>query len=110
MAQRTRQHSGIDAAGRGAGDDINDDAQLDLAANIAQELEVVGLGIVFRVARSGLVEKRSLDAPGAVGDSVQSTRGTRELQNLLADAVYIDGERNAAEADKRDAKFFLAQE
>jgi hypothetical protein len=57
MAQRTCKHTGIDSARRGAGDDINDDAQLDLAADLAQKLEIVGFGIVFRVVRIGLVEK-----------------------------------------------------
>ena len=57
MAQRTRKHTGIDPAGRSAGDDIDDDAQLHLAADLAQELEIIGLGVVFRIVRIGLVEK-----------------------------------------------------
>src|SRR5262249_40769244 len=35
---------------------------------------------------------------------------THELQDLLADAVHVDRERNAAEADECNAEFFFAQE
>src|SRR5262249_16453065 len=44
------------------------------------------------------------------GDGVQRARGAHELQYLLADAVHVDRERNAAEADERNAKFLLAHD
>ena len=71
MAQRTREHSGIDPAGRGAGENVDDDAQLYLVADLLQELKIVGLGIVFRVMRVGLVEERGLGSTRSVGDPVQ---------------------------------------
>ena len=110
MAQRPREHDGVNSASRSAGDDVNDDTQLHLAADLAQELKIVGLSVVFGIVRIGLVEERCLGAQRTISDPVQATRGAQELQDLLADAMHIDGERNAAEADKRDAKFFLAQE
>jgi hypothetical protein len=57
-----------------------------------------------------LVEERGLGSARTVGDPVQGARGTHELQDLPADAVHIDRERNAAEADECDAEFFFAQE
>ncbi len=35
-------------------------------------------------------------------------RPSHQLKNFLADAMHVDGERNAAETDERDAKFLLA--
>src|SRR5262249_32896700 len=40
---------------------------------------------------------------------MQGARGARKLKDFLGDAVHIDGERNATEANQRHAKFFLAQ-
>jgi hypothetical protein len=57
-----------------------------------------------------MVEERRLRALGAVHDRVQGARGAHQLQNFLADAVHIDGERDAAEADERYAKFLLAHD
>src|SRR5258707_1440508 len=110
MAQRTREHRCVDPAGRGAGEDVDDDAQLYLVADLLQEFKIVGLGIVFRVTRVGLVEEPGLGSTRTVGDPVQGARGTHKLQDLLADAVHIHRERNAAEADECDSEFLFAQE
>ena len=80
-----------------------------LAADLAQQLEIDGLGVVFGIVAVGAIEERRLRALRAVGNAVQRARGAHELQDLLADAVHVDGERHAAEADERNAKFFLAQ-
>src|SRR5262249_32462116 len=40
---------------------------------------------------------------------MQRARGACKLEDFLGDAVHIDGERNAAEANQRHAKVFLAQ-
>jgi hypothetical protein len=40
---------------------------------------------------------------------MQRARGAHQLQDFLGDAVHIDGERNAAEANERNPKFLLAQ-
>ena len=108
VAERARQHGAVDAAGRGARDDVDDDAQLDAAADLAQQLEIDRLGVVFRIVAVARIEERGLRALGAVGDRVQRARGAHELQDFLADAMHVDGERNAAEADERNAKFLLA--
>ena len=107
VAQGARQHGAVDAAGRGARDDVDDDAQFDLAADLAQELEIDRLGVVLAVLRVGVVEERGRGAPAAIGDRVEPARGADELQDLLADAVHVHGERDAAEADERDAKLFF---
>src|SRR5207248_6119306 len=50
MAQRAREHGPIDASSRGTSYDINDRAQLDVSANLAQQLVIDFLGVVFRIA------------------------------------------------------------
>ena len=55
VRQGARQHGGVDAASRRARDDIDDDAHLDLAADLAQQVEVdfvrieFGIGAIVRV-------------------------------------------------------------
>ena len=71
MAQRTREHRCVDPAGRGAGEDVDDDAQLYLVADLLQKLKIVGLGIVFRIIRVGLVEERGLGSARTVGNPMQ---------------------------------------
>ncbi len=44
-----------------------------------------------------------------VGNGVQRAGGPRQFQEFLRDAVHVHGERDAAEADERDAKFFFVQ-
>ena len=56
------------------------------------------------------VEEGRVRAPGAIRDGVQRARGPHQLEDLLADAMHVDGERNAAEADERNAKFLLPQD
>ena len=109
VAECARQHGAVDAAGRRAGDDIDDHAQLDVAADLAQQLEINRLGVVFRIVCDP-AGRRMRPARGApVGDGVQRARGAHQLEDLLADAMHVDGERDAAEADERNAKLFLAQ-
>src|SRR5262249_46301319 len=44
-----------------------------------------------------------------VDDPVHGAGRARELEDLLGDAVHVDRERDAAEADQRYAQFLLAQ-
>ena len=110
VAERARQHGAVDAAGGRAGDDIDDHAQFDLAADLAQQLEIDRLGIVFRIVDVGVIEIICLAALAAIRDGVKRRGTPHQLEDFLADAVHVDGERNAAEADERDAKFLLAHE
>ena len=111
VAERARQHGAVDAAGRGARDDVDDHAQFDAAADLAQELEIDLLGVVFRIVAIACVEESSRSrAAGTIRDGVQRARGAHQLEDLLADAVHVDGERDAAEADQRNAKLLLAQD
>ena len=109
MAERAGQHGGVDPARRRSRDDIDDDAQLDIAADVPQQLEINLFGVVFRTARIGMAEERCLRALRAISDRVQEARGAHKLQDFLAYAVHIDGERKAAETNQRDAQFLLAQ-
>jgi hypothetical protein len=109
VTERARQHRAVDAAGRRTGNDVDNDAELQDAADVAQEFEVNGLSVVFRVSGIRPVGECGLCAARPVGDGVQRGRGTHQLQDLLGDTMHIDGERNAAEADQRNAKLFLAQ-
>ena len=80
-----------------------------VAADLAQQLEIELLGVVFGIARgrSGRRTTRC-SALRAIGNAVQRARRPHQLQDFLADAVHVDGERNAAEAHQRNAKFLLA--
>jgi hypothetical protein len=57
MAQGARQHGAVDAASGSTGNDVDDDAQLEGPPDIAQELEVDSISIVFGVLAIDLVEK-----------------------------------------------------
>jgi hypothetical protein len=83
---------------------------LDATADVAQQLEIDALGVVLRLTAIDSIEEGCFCPPRAVRDRVQRARGAHQLENLLADAVHIDGERKAAEADERYAKFLLAQD
>src|SRR6266487_3663386 len=82
----------------------------DAAPDLAQQLEIDVLGVVFGIAAIDAVEERSFRSLGAIRDRMQRARGAHKLEDFLADAVHIDGERNSAEANKRYAKFLLAQD
>jgi hypothetical protein len=91
-----------------APDDIHQDTQLDLAADLAQQIEVNLFGIVFGIAAVGALKECRSCPTRAVCDRVKRTRGANELENLLADTMHVDGERNAAEANKGYPQFLLA--
>jgi hypothetical protein len=57
MGQGARQHGAVDAASRSTGNDVDDDAQLENPPDIAQELEVDSISIVFGVLAIDLVKK-----------------------------------------------------
>ena len=83
-------------------------------ADLAQEFEIIDFGVEFLVALVELVDvvgsaEGGFGTRGAVERSVQARGGTQELEDFLGNAVHVDGERYAAEADERDAKLFLAQ-
>src|SRR5207244_1886602 len=73
------------------------------------ELEIDLLGVKFRIVAIGFIEEARVRAPGAISDPVQCARAAHELQDLVADPVHVDGERDAAEANERNAQFLLAQ-
>ena len=81
---------------------VDDDAQIQRAADPAHELEIGALG-VGRV----LTRMRDVGVTGmgvlVIGIGVVVARCTHQLQNILGDAVHIDGERNAAVAHQREA-------
>jgi hypothetical protein len=108
MRQRPCQHRAVDAAGGGAGDDVDDDAQIDLVADIAQQFEIDGFGIEGP-ARLGAPGELGARPRRPIADVVQRARGAHQLQDLLADPVNVNGERDAAEADERDAQLFFTQ-
>src|SRR3954463_7543424 len=108
MAECTRQHRSLDASRRSAGDDVDNDAQFHIAADGAKQIEINLLGIEFRIVAVALIEEGGMRAFRAVGYAVQHTRGAHELEHLLADAMHVDGERNAPEAHERYSKFLFA--
>ncbi len=108
VAQGTRQHRAVDAARGRAGNDIDDDAQIDDAADLAQQLEVDRLGVVLGAATWDGIEKRGTGTGRTIRDVVQRRGGAHELQDLLADAMHVDGERNAAKADESNAELFFS--
>ena len=66
MAQGTGQHGAVDAARRRAGDDIDDHAQFDVAADVAQQLEIDILGVVFGIGSIG-AHRRTTPARAGTG-------------------------------------------
>jgi hypothetical protein len=106
---RAREHGADDSPGGGARDDVDHDAQLDPAADLPQQIEIDLLGVEFGIATGGGIEKRSGRTPRPVGDRMQGAGGADQLQDFLADAMHIDGERNTAETDQRNAKLLLSQ-
>ncbi len=109
VAQSPRQHGADDAARRSTSDDVDHNAQFDAAADVPQQVEIHLLGVVLGIASVKAAEERRCTALLAIGNTVQRARGADEFQDFLADAMHIDGERHAAEAHQRNAKFFLAQ-
>ena len=81
-----------------------------LAADLAQQIEIDRLGVVFRIVASAPSKNDACARRGAVGDRVQRARGAHQLEDFLADAVHVDGERDAAETDQRNAKLLLAHD
>src|SRR5262249_30866737 len=110
VAHGAREHCTVDTARGSAGDDIDDRAQLDGAADLAQQLEIDVLGVVLGIVAIDAVEKRCFRPPGAGRDRMQRARGAHQLEDFLGDAVHVDGERDTAEANERYAKFLLAQD
>ncbi len=108
VAERARQHGSVDAAGRRAGDDVDHHPHLDPAADLAQQLEIDALGVVLGIGAVEPVEERGAGAGRTVADRMQRRGGAHELEDFLADPMHVDGERNAAEADERDAQLLLA--
>ena len=95
-------------AGRRAGDDVDDHAEVELAADLAQQVEIDRLGVVLGVLEVEEIGGGRVGPDGPVADRVERGRGADELQDLLADAMHVDGERHAAEEHQRQAKFLLA--
>ena len=110
VAHGAREHGTVDTARGCAGDDIDDRAQLDGAADLAQQIEIDLLGVVLGIVAIDAVEERCFRPPGAVRDRMQRARGAHQLEDFLGDAVHVDGERNTAEANERYAEFLLAQD
>src|SRR5258705_9824893 len=54
-----------------------------------------------------IVERRRESILG-IRNGMQRGRCAHQFEDLLADAVHIDGERNPAKTDQRDAKLLLA--
>jgi hypothetical protein len=110
MREGARQHHAVDSAGRRARDHVDDDAQLDVLPDRAQQIEVDRFRVVLRIVGRKEIRGSRTRARGAIPDVVQGARGAHELQDLLADAVHVDGERDPAEPDQRQPEFFLAHE
>ena len=49
VTDRAREHRTVDAACRGSGDDVDDDPQVDLAPDFAQQIEIDRFGVVLRI-------------------------------------------------------------
>src|ERR1019366_6178932 len=109
MTEGARQHGAVDAAGRGAGDDVDDDAQLKRPPDIPKQFEIDFIGVVFGIAAIEMVKKGRRRAFGAVRYAVQGAGSADQLENLLADSIHVDRKRNTSEADQRDPEFLLFQ-
>ena len=103
VGQRPGQDDGVDPAGRSAGDHIDDDPQIEVLADLLEQVEINRLGVV-PVGPFGLgLAIGELVPPDGVVARVVGLRGARQFENFLGHAVDVDGERNAAEANQREA-------
>ena len=109
MTESPRQHGAVDSPGRGACHDVYDNPQFERLANVAQQVKINCLGIVFGIGSIVPVEEAGRCPLSPVGNGVKRTGRPRQLQKFLGDAVHIDCERHAAKADECDAEFFLVQ-
>jgi hypothetical protein len=87
---RLRQADPVDAAGRGAGDDVDDDPRPD--AVLGRRLEQVGIDPLGR------------GRPGRVMAFGEQRRRLDEPVDLLRLAVHVDRQRDAAVADHGEAQ------
>ena len=109
--QGARQHGAIDAARGCAGDDVDDRRAVRRCGRSRAGARNRSLRCRIRGrCRSSWSKNDALARAARSAMRVQRARRAHQLQNLLADAVHVDGERNAAEADERNAKFLLAQD
>jgi hypothetical protein len=58
---------------------------------------------MFGISALGLIEKVCLRATRTVGNAMQRAGRAHKLQDLVADPMHVDGERDAAKADERNA-------
>jgi hypothetical protein len=108
VREGARQHHAVDPAGGRARDHVDDDAQLHVPTDDAQQIEVNRLRVVLRIAGRKEIRRLRARARGAIPDVVQSARGAHELQDLLADAVHVNGERDPAKPNQGQPQLFLA--
>ncbi len=109
VSQRPCQHGAVDPARRGSRHDVDDDAEFDRAADVAQEVEIDGFGVVFGIGGVAQVEEGRGPPLVPVRDPMNGAGGPGELQDLLGDPMHVDCERDAAETDQRYAELLFAQ-
>ncbi len=78
VGEGARQHRAVDAARRGAGDDVDDDAQVDLPPDLAQQFEIDRFGVVFGIGEVELVRETGAETDGAV-HGVERAGGADQL-------------------------------
>ena len=109
VTQRPCQHGAVDSAGGSPRDDIDDDPQLERSADVAQQIEIDGFGVVLGIGGIAMVEECRGRPLASIGDGMEGTGRPSQLQDLLGDPVHIDRKRDAAETNERNAEFFFAQ-
>ena len=109
MRECTRQDHPVDAPRGRARDHIHDHAQIETAATQhPQCLEIHALRGVGTPVRTGAAVHMGLVLLDLLlGSRVICPRGPHEIEDLLRDAVLVDGERHATEADERDTQLLL---
>ena len=75
MREGTRQHHAVDPAGGRARDHVDDDAQLDVPPDDAQQIEVDRFRVVLGIVRRKEIRGSRSRARGAIPNIVQSARG-----------------------------------
>lgn len=101
---RLREEDAVDAAGAGAGDDVDQNAetQTRLAFDFLQQRLVGAPGRRIRQAFDPIVKRRNI-----VAGPVECLARHGQSPHLLGDAVHIDGKADAAVTDESETKLLL---
>src|SRR5205823_6136372 len=105
VRQRLRQDDSVDAARRGAGDDVDHDARADLLrGRFVHERDVVRLGAGGQRVVGGTGRDGAAGGRVALRIAVERGRGHGEIVKLARLPVHVNRQRHSAVADDAESQ------